>query len=138
MSEMNRGLQILLERVKSNPEEFTPDIVGRYPDKWRSVLQLVQLRMEEPVQAGKHLDFLSDEEIAVLWRAMQDVRADQFTKQIMNTLLMDAKSELSYSSAQRPSDRLKTKLELMQKKLEVEDMKAQAKLANSISRAFGR
>jgi len=110
MSEMNRGLQILLERVKSNPEEFTPDIVGRYPDKWRSVLQLVQLRMEEPVQAGKHLDFLSDEEIAVLWRAMQDVRADQFTKQIMNTLLMDARSELSFSSAQRPSDRLKVSL----------------------------
>jgi len=109
---MNRGLQILLERVKSNPEEFTPDIVGRYPDKWRSVLQLIQLRMEEPVQAGKgqHLDFLSDEEIAILWRAMQDARADQFTKQIMNTLLSDSVVELSSVLAQRPSDRLRSNL----------------------------
>lgn len=110
MSEMNRGLQILLERVKSNPEEFTPDITGRYPEKWRTVLNLVQLRMVERDQAGKHLDFLSDEEIAVLWRAMQDVRGEQFTKQIMNTLLMDARSELSYLSAQQPSDRLRNNL----------------------------
>lgn len=110
MSEMNRGLQILLERVKSNPEEFTPDITGRYPEKWRSVLNLVQLRMVEHNPTGKHLDFLSDEEVAVLWRAMQDVRGEQFTKQIMNTLLMDARSELSYLSAQRPSDRLRNNL----------------------------
>jgi hypothetical protein len=110
MSEMNRGLQILLERVKSNPEEFTPDITGRYPEKWRPVLNLVQLRMVERDQAGKHLDFLSDEEIAVLWRAMQDVRGDQFTRQIMNTLLRDSDMELSFYSTQRPSDRLRNSL----------------------------
>ena len=110
MHEMNRGLQILLERVKSNPEEFTPDITGRYPEKWRHVLNLVQLRMVERDQAGKHLDFLSDEEIAVLWRAMQDARGDQFTKQIMNTLLSDSVAELSSVLAQRPSDRLRNNL----------------------------
>jgi hypothetical protein len=66
--------------------------------------------MEERDQKNKHLDFLSDEEIAVLWRAMQDARGDQFTKQIMNTLLSDSIVELSSVLAQRPSDRLRNSL----------------------------
>ena len=94
--EMNKGVQILLERIKSNPEEFTPDIVGRYPDKWRNVLQQIEARASG--EMPKYLDFLSDAEIAELWRAMQAVRGDQFTKQVMNTLLRDG--ELSFTSDQ--------------------------------------
>ena len=94
--EMNKGVQILLERIKSNPEEFTPDIVGRYPDKWRNVLQQIEARASG--EMPKYLDFLSDAEIAELWRAMQAVRGDQFTKQVMNTLLRDG--ELSLTSDQ--------------------------------------
>ena len=92
--EMNKGVQILLERIKSNPEEFTPDITGRYPDKWRVVLQQVEGRANS--KDCKYLDFLSDAEIAELWRAMQGLRGDQFTKQVMNTLLRDG--ELSFTS----------------------------------------
>ena len=92
--EMNKGVQILLERLKSNPEEFTPDITGRYPDKWRVVLQQVEGRANS--KECKYLDFLSDAEIAELWRAMQGLRGDQFTKQVMNTLLRDG--ELSFTS----------------------------------------
>jgi hypothetical protein len=91
---MNKGVQILLERLKSNPEEFTPDITGRYPDKWRVVLQQVEGRANS--KDCKYLDFLSDAEIAELWRAMQGLRGDQFTKQVMNTLLRDG--ELSFTS----------------------------------------
>jgi hypothetical protein len=91
---MNKGVQILLERLKSNPEEFTPDITGRYPDKWRVVLQQVEGRANS--KECKYLDFLSDAEIAELWRAMQGLRGDQFTKQVMNTLLRDG--ELSFTS----------------------------------------
>ena len=91
--DMNKGVQILLERIKSNPEEFTPDIAGRYPDKWRVVLQEVQARVRGEPQ---FLDFLSEAEIAELWRAMQGVRSDQFTKKVMNTLLHDG--ELSFTS----------------------------------------
>ena len=94
--EMNKGVQILLERIKSNPEEFTPDIAGSYPEKWRAILRQVEARAngEKP----KYLDFLSDAEIAELWRVMQEVRGDQFTKQVMNTLLRDG--ELSLTSDQ--------------------------------------
>ena len=92
--DMNKGVQILLERLKSNPEEFTPDITGRYPDKWRVVLQQVEGRANS--KDCKYLDFLSEAEIAELWRAMQGLRGDQFTKQVMNTLLRDG--ELSFTS----------------------------------------
>jgi hypothetical protein len=137
---MNKGVQILLERVKSNPEEFTPDIAGSYPTKWRNILQQVEARAKGEVP--KYLDFLPDAEIAELWRAMQSVRSDQFTKQVMNTLLSDG-AELSSSLAQPPSERLKNsaksnKEDLEMLKLKVEEMKAQARLSNSISRAFGR
>ena len=92
--EMNKGVQILLERIKSNPEEFTPDITGRYPEKWRNILQQVEGRAND--KSCRYLDFLSDAEIAEVWRAIQDVRGDQFTKQVMNTLLRDG--ELSFTS----------------------------------------
>jgi hypothetical protein len=57
-------------------------------------LQQVEGRAND--KACRYLDFLSDAEIAELWRAMQDVRGDQFTKQVMNTLLRDG--ELSFTS----------------------------------------
>jgi hypothetical protein len=99
--EMNKGVQILLERIKSNPEEFTPDITGRYPEKWRNILQQVEARVTGEVP--RYLDFLPDAEIAELWRAMQGVRGDQFTKQVMNTLLRDG-VELSSSLVQPRSE----------------------------------
>ena len=92
--EMNKGVQILLERIKSNPEEFTPDIAGSYPTKWRHVLRQIEARANGEVP--KYLDFLPDAEIDELWRAMRAVRGDQFTKEIMNTLLRDGK--LSFTS----------------------------------------
>lgn len=96
--EMNKGVQILLERVKSNPEEFTPDITGRYPDKWRAILQQVEARANGEVP--NYLDFLSDTEIQEVWQALVQVRRDQFTKQIMNTLLRESDLELSPSLLQ--------------------------------------
>ena len=108
---MNKGVQILLERIKSNPEEFAPDIAGRYPEKWRVVSQQVQARASGEKQ---FLDFLSDAEIAELWQAMQNVRGDEFTKQIMNTLLRDG-VELSLSVVQEPSETEKRVLAIKQK-----------------------
>lgn len=99
--EMNKGVQILLERVKSNPEEFTPDITGRYPDKWRIILQQVEARANG--EMPNYLDFLNDAEIQEVWQALVQVRRDQFTKQIMNTLLRESDLELSSVLAQRPS-----------------------------------
>jgi hypothetical protein len=123
---MNKGLQILLERIKSNPEEFTPDITGRYPEKWRNILQQVEGRAND--KACRYLDFLPDAEIDELWRAMQNVRGDLFTKQVMNTILRDG-VELSSSSYQAPSESPKNKTH----KVKALDIKVAKELGMSLS-----
>ena len=105
--EMNKGVQILLERMRSNPAEFAPDMRGEYPPKWRKIIQLIQYRIQEKNAGG--LDFLSDAEVQELWRAMLKVRGDLFTKQIMNTLLQDSE-ELSFFSEQEQSATPKGKM----------------------------
>jgi len=35
--EMNKGVQILLERMSSNPDEFIPTLRDGYPAKWRDM-----------------------------------------------------------------------------------------------------
>lgn len=102
-AEMNKGVQILLERMQSNPEEFTPDWRGEYPPKWRRKLEAIgrravhinDKRKNKDVEYYPELPFLKDEEILELWQAMQDLLANQFTEEVMATLLHDA-SEADY------------------------------------------
>lgn len=97
-TEMNKGVQILLERMQSNPEEFTPDWRGDYPPKWRKKLDAIarrashinDKRKNKDVDYYPELPFLKDEEILELWHAMQDLLATQFTEEIMATLLHEA------------------------------------------------
>ena len=101
-AEMNKGVQILLERMRSNPEEFVPDIQGKYSPKWRKIILSVEMRVNGGEDYRDQLPFLNDEEIKALWHKMQELQGELFTKQIMNTLLMDAE-ELS-SSFGEPND----------------------------------
>jgi hypothetical protein len=99
---MNQGVQILLERMRSNPDEFIPTVHGYYPKKWQDILLAVQMRAEGGKDYQDQLPFLSDEEIKALWGSMQQLQGELFTKKVMNTLLMDA-GELS-SSFGEPND----------------------------------
>lgn len=96
-TEMNKGVQILLERMQSNPEEFTPDWRGDYPPKWRKKLDAIARRASHindkkkgDVEYYPELPFLKDEEILELWHAMQDLLSNQFTEEVMATLLHEA------------------------------------------------
>ena len=124
--DMNKGVQILLERIKSNPEEFTPDIAGSYPMKWRLVLRQIESRANG--EAPRYLDFLSDAEIDELWRAMRGVRGDQFTKEVMNTLLRDG--ELSSFSQGLDEGRN------LQKLLEAKKARTKQKIERELNRTF--
>ena len=42
--EMNKGVQILLERMNSNPDEFIPTLRDGYPPKWRDILLSIEMR----------------------------------------------------------------------------------------------
>lgn len=89
-SEMNKGVQILLERMNSNPDEFIPDLLGQYPPKWRNILMAVECRVIKYKDHKTELPFLSDNEIKALWEKMQNLQGELFTQQVMDTLLRDA------------------------------------------------
>lgn len=89
-SEMNKGVQILLERMDSNPQEFVPDLLGQYPPKWRDILMAVECRAIRNKDFKDQLPFLSDNEIKALWQKMQALQGELFTEQVMDTLLRDA------------------------------------------------
>jgi hypothetical protein len=109
--EMNKGVQILLERMSSNPDEFTPDLRNGYPPKWRNIILSVEMRTKGGKDYQDQLPFLSDKEIKALWQKMQDLQGELFTKQVMNTLLKDADDqELSLLSRQVASGSPKGKI----------------------------
>jgi hypothetical protein len=89
---MNKGVEILLARMESNPEEFIPDLMGAYPVKWRKVLVDIRARMHDKSYRSD-LTFLTQEEVKMLWAKMQSIQGDLFTKHIMNTLLQDESYE---------------------------------------------
>jgi hypothetical protein len=88
--EMNKGVQILLERMSSNPDEFIPTLRDGYPAKWRDILLSVEMRTNGGKDYKDQLPFLSDREIKALWGKMQSLQGELFTIRVMDTLLRDA------------------------------------------------
>jgi|TARA_R110002126_G_scaffold81792_2_gene201208 hypothetical protein len=88
--EMNKGVQILLERMSSNPNEFIPTLREGYPAKWRDILISIEMRTNGGKEYKDQLPFLNDKEIKVLWDKMQSLQGELFTKRVMDTLLRDA------------------------------------------------
>ena len=79
---MNKGIEILLARMESNPDEFTT-VRG----KWDWVMEGVNRRI-----AGKDKDvlaYLTDEEAQALYDKMQLLARDGFTRNVMETLLRE-------------------------------------------------
>ena len=89
-SEMNKGVQILLERMESNPHEFIPTLRDGYPTKWRDILLSIEMRVNGGKEYKDRLPFLNDKEIKALWEKMQSLQGELFTKRVMDTLLRDA------------------------------------------------
>jgi hypothetical protein len=94
--EMNKGVQILLERMSSNPDEFIPDLRNGYPPKWRDILMGVQMRASRDKDYADQLPFLNDREIKALWEKMQSLQGDLFTKRVMNTLLRESAEDRQF------------------------------------------
>lgn len=81
---MNQGVEILLSRMDSNPEEF----VGDEAHKWGWVVNGLYDRVLE--ENAKALPYLNDEEVEALWDKFNVIRRDSFTHRVMETLLEDA------------------------------------------------
>ena len=68
---MNEGVKILLERMKTNPEEF--DLNGR-DGKWENLVY-------------RYSDWLDEEDKIAFRDAMKQMRQEKFTQEIMKELL---------------------------------------------------
>ena len=82
---MNTGIQILIERMKTNPEEFTTPRVT-VSDKWESLLK----------DYWKHLP---EEDKAAYQQARDAIMQDEFTEMVMKKLAGEELNPLSYTEA---------------------------------------
>jgi hypothetical protein len=71
MSEINEGVRILVERMKTNPEEFTDGLSSRWA---------------EVVHTASGAKWLTDEEHKLLNDASNQVQRDRFTARVLKAL----------------------------------------------------
>lgn len=108
---MNQGVQILLDRMDTNPEEFEDDF-ALGGGKWYDIVQAVHARKNAPEAHRKDapLPFLTDPEVNALYDKLEDVRRENFTAAVLRRLA-DTPQEItqqglwdkpSYSSSNHP------------------------------------
>jgi hypothetical protein len=66
---MENGVKILIERIKTNPEEF-----GETGDRWSRVV-------------GKFRQFMSAEDRVALDEALRPILMEKFNEEVLNTLM---------------------------------------------------
>lgn len=131
---MNKGVEILLERMSSNPDEFLPIVPeGGLPDKWADIISSIYARKNgrEGYSPFYDLSFLSDADVDALFNKLQEIRGDHFTKCVMSTLLTDDSSNKRESEiGLKPKD--KYTIELMKRELERQKQEAKNRYAHGI------
>lgn len=106
---MNKGVEILLQRMDSNPDEFIPDApYTTFPSKWGEIVRAVIARKQnlDPKPPYYDLPYLTEEEVALLYDKILKIQGDNFTKHVMSTLLADDSSEGSISIDMTPNNRI--------------------------------
>ena len=86
---MNQGVQILLDRMDTNPEEFDD-----YTGKWGDIIGAVHARKNLPPNVelvdNHPLPFLTDPEVNALYEKLEDVRRENFTADVLRRLADDS------------------------------------------------
>lgn len=97
------GVQIILKRMESNPEEFNVSS-GNY-GKWGRILEQVVMAKEsgsDKLPFPNHLNGITAAEINAIYVGYCKFLRKRFDDYVMKEILVDAK-ELSYSSATAPN-----------------------------------
>ena len=87
----NQGVQILLNRMQSNPEEFLrgATLTGRWDWLLEQVVHRVEHRHKSDDNYRVQLPFLTNEEVDALYDKWMSIQGDAFTHRIMRELLED-------------------------------------------------
>jgi hypothetical protein len=92
----NKGVQILLNRMESNPEEFTarPNRTLTAENRWEWVIDKVINRIDNNHKNTDNyrmqLRFLTNEEVEALYDKYMSIQGEAFTRAIMQELLEEA------------------------------------------------
>ena len=78
---MNKGIEILLARMESNPDEF----MG-VNNKWSNLIE-------------SHEDYMTDEDRKALFAKLHELRMDRFTEHVMKELFKDKETEQEATAA---------------------------------------
>ena len=95
---MNKGIEILLARMDSNPEEFQ-DGWGDYNtpierSRWSTFLNIIYQRYERDSPSVPEVAFLTDEEVNMVIIKHLSIQADSFTDAVMRELLRDTENRV--------------------------------------------
>ena len=85
----NQGVQILLNRMQSHPEEF----VETKNNRWAWVIEKVLVLVEDKNEANSHhslpLPFLTNDEVEDVYDKYMSIQGEAFTHRVMRELLED-------------------------------------------------
>ena len=101
---MNDGVKVLIERMKTNPEDFTmtPTISGAKEGKFYWVRKKILSYLSEPSSVSptpsnapySHLLLLKQEDLDALVEAFREMHQQEFTDKVMADLFSDGPSEV--------------------------------------------
>lgn len=79
IEDMNEGVRILIDRIKTNPEEFNNGV----HERWYDIMHNVVRRAEGKEHA---LPFLYDEEIQAIYNQLREMNREDFTGTVLRRL----------------------------------------------------
>lgn len=87
----NKGVEIILNRMHSHPDEFISRSAGLAPGRWDWLIMQVTRRVENghrKADANRvDLAFLTDDEVNAMYDKWMSIQGDAFTCKIMRELL---------------------------------------------------
>ena len=89
---MMQSVQVLIERLKSHPEDFFGDmegrLIGRHAPKFNDVREKLDNLLTEPQDGHTHrLWYLNEDEKLALLEAYKEARRARFEAKVFHTLL---------------------------------------------------
>lgn len=101
---MNEGVELILRRMETNPEDFEQCWgYDRYhtgrQDKWHIFMEDIRYRADMQVDGrkgvgdSKPVPFLTDEEVAMVYKKWLEIQSVAYTKSVYRELLRDKNAD---------------------------------------------
>ncbi len=145
MTERNHGVDILIQRLKSNPEDF--DYGGKFHHFAETLSEIAggSERLRRTTDPIRPLYFLSEEDRTALVEAWKEYMRGQFATDIMRTLMEEEKLEEKVAKVIRKkaapppppySDDWKRQQQQQEQMIAMERMRHEQLMAEAYNRAY--